>query len=92
MFKITKYLSKKNDSLLVNNIVMYFCRVFPGRGVHKPSERGVRVHAGARAGGRRADSAPAGAAGRGPHLPLPLLLLHGQRDLLPAQTLPSRRL
>jgi len=60
-----------------------------GRGLHQSGQHRVRVHAGARpgAGGRRVG---AGAAGGGAHLPLPLLLVHGQRDFVPPETLPGR--
>ena len=59
-----------------------------GRGFHQPCERGVRVHAGTRAGARGGRGLRTGAASRSPHVPVSLLLLHGQRDLLPAQALP----
>lgn len=63
-----------------------------GRGIHKPGERGVRVYAGPRVGRWGEDSPPPGVAGGGPHVPLPVLLVHGQRDILPPQAVLSGRL
>lgn len=59
-----------------------------GRGVHKPSERGVRVHAGPGPGGRRHRLRARPAGGRA-DLPVPVLLVHGQRDLVPAEAVPG---
>ncbi|XP_048165227.1 cyclin-dependent kinase 5 activator 2 isoform X1 [Corvus hawaiiensis] len=60
-----------------------------GPGLHHPGQPGVRLPAvpGSAAGRRHRE--PGRAAGRLPHLPLSRLLLHGQRDLLPAQALPG---
>lgn len=59
-----------------------------GRAVHKPGERGVRVHAGPGAGGR-AGGHGTGTASGGAHVPVPGVLVHGQRDLVPAETVPG---
>jgi hypothetical protein len=63
--------------------------LFAGRGLHQPGQHRVRVHVGARpgAGGRRVG---AGAAGGSADLPLPVLFVHGQRDLVPAEAVPRR--
>lgn len=72
-------------SILTQSFFFYFA----GRGLHQPGQHRVRVHVGARpgAGGRRVG---AGAAGGGADLPVPVLLVHGQRDLVPAKTVPRR--
>lgn len=62
-----------------------------GRGLHKSGECGVRLHAGPRSG-RGGDRLRAGTASGRPHLPLPVLLVHGQRDLVPAEAVPRRGL
>ncbi|CAH0391036.1 unnamed protein product [Bemisia tabaci] len=59
-----------------------------GGGIHKPGERGVRLHAHPGAGRRRGCPLVRRAPSGGAHLPLPLLLVHGQRDLLPSEALP----
>lgn len=59
-----------------------------GHCLHQPSERGLCVPPAARAG-QRGGGVGAGASGHRPHLPLHELLLHGQRDLLPAEALPG---
>jgi hypothetical protein len=64
-------------------------RIVSGRGLHQPGQHRVRVHVGARpgAGGRRVG---AGAAGGGADVPVPVVLVHGQRDLVPAEAVPRR--
>lgn len=59
-----------------------------GHRLHQPRQRGVRVHAGARAG-ERGGAQRARAAGRGAHVPVPVLLVHGQRDQLPSEAVPG---
>lgn len=71
--------------LMLKIRVRVFCA---GRAVHKPSERGVRVHAGPGTGGR-AGGHGTGTAGGGAHVPVPSLLVHGQRDIVPAEAVPG---
>ncbi|KAG8042557.1 hypothetical protein G9C98_005191 [Cotesia typhae] len=59
-----------------------------GRRVYKPGERGVCVHAGSRAGGRRG-SVRARAAGDRPDVSVLKLQLHGERDQLPPEAVPG---
>lgn len=60
-----------------------------GHRLHHAGQRGVRVPAvPGRDHGQHRE--PRRAAGRLPDLPLPRLLLHGQRDLVPAQALHHR--
>ena len=61
-----------------------------GPGLHHAGERGVRVPA-VRGHGGGQHRQPGRAAGHLSDLPLPRLLLHGQRDLLPAQAVHDRR-
>uniref|UniRef100_A0A2K5UH13 Uncharacterized protein n=1 Tax=Macaca fascicularis TaxID=9541 RepID=A0A2K5UH13_MACFA len=57
-------------------------------GLHYARQPGVRVPAVPRVAAWGRAGVGRRAAGRLPHLPLPRLLLHGQRDLLPTQALP----
>lgn len=61
-----------------------------GHRVHQPGQRGLPLHACAGVGQRRRVQR-ARIAGCRPHLPLPFLCVHGKRDFLPAQAVPSRR-
>lgn len=65
--------------------------IVAGCSFHQPSQCGVCLHAGARPGGWR-HRVRAGPPSSGPDLSLPVLLLHGQRDLLPPEALPRRGL
>lgn len=60
-----------------------------GRAVHKPGKRGVRVHAGSRAG-RRARGHGTGTPSRGAHVLVLGVLVHGQRDFISTETFPGR--
>lgn len=78
-----------------NSLPNHFSRLFrsylslsTGRCLHQPGECGVRVHAGPGAGGRRGDQG-GWTAGSGADLSLFVLLVHGQRDKLPAETVPG---
>lgn len=55
-----------------------------GRCLHQPGERGVRLHARPRAGRRRGDQR-VGSSGLRADMPVPVVLVHGQRDQLPAE-------
>jgi hypothetical protein len=63
--------------------------LFAGRGIYQSGERGVCVHAGAR-DGRRPRDRGARPAGEGADMPVPVVLVHGQRDQLPAEAVPRR--
>lgn len=67
------------------NVWTYSCA---GRAVHQPGERGVRVHAGPGAGGR-AGGHGTGTTGRRAHVPVPGVLVYGQRDIVPAEAVPG---
>ncbi len=60
-----------------------------GPGLRDTSQRGVCVHAVPRCGGWRRGVFRAWAPSNSPNLPVPVLLLHGERDLVPAQALPG---
>lgn len=68
---------------------MYRFCIAAGRAVHKPGKRGVRLHAGPRAG-RRACGHGTGTASRGAHVLVLGVLVHGQRDIVSAETVPGR--
>lgn len=59
-----------------------------GRAVHQSCERGVRVHAGPGTG-RRAGGHGTRTAGGGAHVPVLGVLVHGQRDIVPAEAVPG---
>jgi len=70
--------------------IVFNCACFcAGRAIHKPRERGIRVHAGPGTR-RRAGGHGTGTAGCGTHLSVPGVFVHGQRDIVPAETVPGR--
>lgn len=62
---------------------------YSGRGVHQSSQCGIRLSTG-EGFGTAEHRFGARAAGGCSYLPLPLVCLHGQRDFLPAEAIPSR--
>lgn len=80
---------RRGDPVVPKHRPDSFAAGLAGPGVHHTSQRGVRVPA-----VRRHDSGQrqqrGRAAGHLPDLPLPRLLLHGQRNLLPTQAVHDR--
>lgn len=61
---------------------------FAGCSLHKPSERGLRLHVGARIGERRHRLRARSSSGSA-DLPLPFLFLYGQRNIVSTKALPG---
>lgn len=60
-----------------------------GRAVHKPGKRGIRVHASSGVG-RRTCGHGTGTASRSSHMLVLGILVHGQRDIVSAETFSGR--